>query len=71
MPEEKQHWPDSGMQEADLPKKAWTAEQSQTIYMPIQQASSSNGKTAEAIVVSSNEKEANKAGVTDVKIVEK
>ena len=36
--------------------------------MPIQQAY--NGKTAEAIVVS-NEKEANKAGVTDVKIVEK
>ena len=44
------------------------AEQAQTIYMPIQQAS--NGKTAEAIVVRS-EKEANKAGVTDVKIVEK
>ena len=44
------------------------AEKSPTIFMPIQQTSDS--KTAEAIVVS-NEKEENKAGVTDVKIVEK
>ena len=40
------------------------AEKSETIYMPIQQAS--NGKTAEAIVVN-NEKGANKADVKDVK----
>ena len=40
------------------------------LFMPIQQASNGNGKTAEAIVVN-NEKETNKAGVTDVKIVEK
>ena len=43
---------------------------SQTIYMPIQQAS--NGKSAEAIVVKKEENaNANKVDVTDVKIVEK
>ena len=46
------------------------AEQSKTLYMPMPIQQASNGKTAEAIVVS-NEKEANKDGVTDVKIVEK
>ena len=44
------------------------AKKSQTIFMPIQQAS--NGKSAEAIVVK-NEKKGNMADVTDVKIVEK
>ena len=44
------------------------AEKSQTIYMPIQQAT--DGKTAEAVVVN-DEKEAHKVDVTNVKIVEK
>ena len=57
------------------------AEKSETIYMPIQQAS--NGKTAEEVsilrviallakaILVKNENGANKADVKDVKIVEK
>ena len=47
-------------------------DKSQTIYMPIQQTSNTNGKSAEAIVVKKEENaNANKVNVKDVKIVEK